>query len=242
MKKNIKLSLILPCYNEEKRFKEGFSHFYKYLNVQNYSWEIILVNDGSQDKTLDLIKGVSKNNESVKFISYPKNKGKGYAIVQGVNKAVGKYILFSDIDHSVSIGTIEGFFKYFKNGSQAVIGSRRVAGSKFIKRQKPLREFLGRGFTLLVRILIDWKIKDATCGFKAFEDEKAKIIFNKISIYDWAFDAEILYLCNKLNIDYAQAPVAWKDVKGSKVSVFRDVFRSLMGLVTIRLNDLQGKY
>ncbi len=243
MKKNLlKLSVIVPCYNEEKRFKEGSAHFLSYLNKQKYKWELIFVNDGSKDKTISLIKQLKKRNNNIKIVTYAKNHGKGYAIVQGVNKAKGQIIIFSDLDHSVSIDTIESFFKYFQKGFQIVIGSRRVKGAKFLKRQPPIRELLGRGFTLLVRVLIDFKIKDATCGFKAFKLNIAKNSFNKIKIYDWAFDAEILFLCKKYNYKLAQAPVAWRDAKGTKVSIGKDILRSLGGLIKIRINDLQKKY
>lgn len=239
---HIYLSVIIPCYNEEKRFKKGISHYLQYLKETGYTWELILVNDGSKDGTLRLMKDIKNRSRKIKITSYAKNHGKGYAIVQGVKKATGKYILFSDLDHAVPIGTIETFFKHFKSGAKVVIGSRRVQGSKFVKRQHFLRETLGRGFTLLVKIFIDTKIKDATCGFKAFKKEIAKKIFSKITIYDWAFDAELLYLCKKYKIDYVQAPVVWTDVKGSKVSIAKDVMRSFLGLTQIRLNDLQNKY
>lgn len=235
-----KLSLIIPCYNEEKRFDNGISHFLNYLKKQKYKWELVIVNDGSKDKTLDLIKQVK--NPNVKFITYGKNRGKGYAIVKGVEKAKGEIILFSDLDHAVPIDTLESFFSYFDKGFQVVIGSRRVKGAKLIKRQHPLREFLGKCFTFLVRILIDFKIKDATCGFKAFKKDVGKKLFRKITIYDWAFDAELLYLCNLNKINYIQAPVNWTDVKGSKVSIMRDVFQSIIGLIKIRINDFSGKY
>ena len=93
-----------------------------------------------------------------------------------------------------------------------------------------------------MRFLIDWQIKDETCGFKAFSNQAAKKIFEKITIYNWAFDAEILFLCKKFKIKFAQAPVTWSDVRGTKVSLTRDIFSSLIGLIKIRLNDLQGKY
>lgn len=150
--------------------------------------------------------------------------------------------MFSDIDHSVSITTIRSFFSLFDSGYKVVIGSRRVEGAKFLKKQPFFREFLGRVFSALVRLVIDFKIRDATCGFKAFEKDVAKKIFKKITIYDWAFDAELIFLCKKFKIDIAQAPVAWRDVRGTKVSVGRDIISSLAGLFKIRLNDLTGKY
>lgn len=238
----IKLSVVIPCYNEKDRLKNGITHFLDYLNKQKYAWELILVNDGSTDDTLQQMKRESKRNKNVKVVSYIKNKGKGYAICQGIKKAQGDIVIFSDIDHSVPISTIDSFFKYFEKGYDAVIGSRRVEGSKFTKHQHFLRENLGRGFTLLVRILIDWPIKDATCGFKAFKNRAAKKLFSKISIYGWAFDAELLFLCKKYGYKYVQAPVIWQDATGSKVSLTRDIAGSLIGLVKIRINEVINKY
>ncbi len=239
---SIYLSVIVPCYNEELRFKRGFKHYFSYLKKQKYSWELLFVNDGSYDKTEELLKNSVKINKNVKMISYSKNKGKGYAIVKGVEKALGRYILFSDIDHSVPISTIESFFNSFERGYDVVIGSRRVIGAKFLKRQPFLREFLGRGFSALVRLLIDFKITDTTCGFKAFKNEFAKKIFQKITVYGWVFDAEIIFLCKKYGLKVSQVPVVWEDVRGSKVSVGRDIVGSLFGLLKVRINDIQNKY
>src|SRR4030042_4260448 len=170
----IKLSVIIPCFNEEDRFKEGFKHYLSFLNKQKYSWELIFVNDGSQDRTLNLMQSLALKNKNIKIESYTKNQGKGYAIGKGVKASRGENILFADIDHSVPINSIENFLKYFEKGFKVVIGSRRVKGSKILIHQHPLREFLGRGFTFLVRLLIDWEIKDATCGFKAIEKNVAR--------------------------------------------------------------------
>lgn len=239
---NIKLSVIVPCYNEEKRFREGFAHYWSYLKKQNYLWELILVNDGSGDSTLKLMQTAARSKPNIKIISYTSNHGKGYAIVQGIKAANGHYVLFSDIDHSIPIATIESFYRYFEEGADVVIGSRRVKGAKILVHQKPLRELLGSGFTLLVRLAIDFKIRDATCGFKAFKKEVAEKIFNKLTVFDWAFDAEIIYICKKLGYKIAQAPVSWSDVRGTKVNLKKDILRSLSGLVKIRVNDSLSKY
>ena len=239
---NIKLSVIVPCYNEERRFQRGFEHYYSYLKRQKYSWELILVNDGSCDKTLQLMQKVARARPQIKVLTHSPNRGKGFAIVVGVRASKGQYILFTDIDHSVPIETIETFYDYFDNGYSVVIGSRRVYGAKIMIRQNLLRESMGRVFTLLVRFFINWEIRDATCGFKAFERKVAKKLFQKLLIYDWAFDAEILYLCKKYQIKLAQAPVRWSDVRGTKVSLKRDVLRSFVGLLKIQLNDFQKLY
>lgn len=239
---SIYLSVIVPIYNERFRFVEGLEHYAAYLNKQDYSWELILVNDGSTDKTESLVKKSIRAKTHIKFVSYKKNVGKGYAIVQGVKHAKGKYILFTDIDHSVSIKTVEAFFDYFKRGYKIVIGSRRAKGARFLKKQPFLREFLGRGFSALVRLLIYWDIKDTTCGFKAFERSAAKKLFSKVTIYKWAFDAELICIARKLEYKIAQVPVEWKDARGSKVTVKKDIVNSLLDLVRIKINDFSGKY
>lgn len=238
----VKLSVIIPCFNEKKRFQRGFNQYFSFLKTLPYPWELILVNDGSVDNTLDLAKKEARQNRQIKIASYTKNKGKGHAIVMGLKQAKGQYILFSDIDHSVPISTIEKFYQHFEKGADVVIGSRRVRGAKIKVHQHPLRELLGRAFTLLVRFLIDPKIKDATCGFKAFTKGAAKEIAPKITIFGWAFDAEILFLCGKFKLQVAQVPVTWSDIKGSKVSLTRDVLKSLAELLRIRINDLRGIY
>lgn len=238
----IKLSIIVPCYNEEKRFKRGFEHYYSFLKKQSYPWELIFVNDGSVDKTLEIIKSEIKNKMGVKLISYNKNRGKGYAICQGIRAAKGLYVLFCDIDHSVPIDTISSFYQYFEKGYQIIIGSRRVGGAKILVHQNFIRETLGRGFTLLVRMGVDSRIRDATCGFKAFKNEVAQKIFEKITIYDWAFDAEILFIAKKLKLRLAQAPIVWSDVRGTKVSLKKDILRSIGGLLKIHLNNIKGRY
>lgn len=238
----VRLSVIVPCYNEEERFQKGFNHYFSYLTKQKYPWELVFVNDGSKDDTLKLLQSSAIEKSNIKVVSYNKNHGKGYAIIQGIKVAKGEIILFTDIDHSVPIETIESFYQYFEKGYKVVIGSRRIKGANILVHQHPLREFLGRCFTLLVKLLVDWKIKDATCGFKAFENSVAQKIFEKITIYDWAFDAEILFLCTKYRIKVAQAPVNWSDVRGTKVSLKKDILGSLIGLLKIRFNDLNGKY
>ena len=240
--RNILLSVVVPCFNEESRFKGGINHYYSYLKKQKYRWELILVNDGSGDNTKILIEKSSSVYRNVKSVSYKKNMGKGFAIVKGIEKAKGKYILFSDLDHSVPIATIGKFLRYFEQGFQVIIASRRVKGSRILVHQNLIREFLGRGFSFLTKFVIDSKITDATCGFKAFEKSVAKKISSKISIYDWAYDAEILFLCKKYNLKLLQVPVTWSNAGGSKVSISRDIFRSFVGLLSIRLNDLQNKY
>lgn len=238
----IKLSVIVPCYNEQTRFKNGFNHYYSFLKKQRFSWELIFVNDGSNDKTLGLMRDYGKKDKRIKVITYHKNHGKGYAVVQGVKITKGDYILFTDIDHSVPISTINSFFLSFNEGTSVVIGSRRVRGAKILARQPKIRELLGQGFTILVRILIDFKVRDATCGFKVFKKDLAKELFPKITIYDWAFDAEVLFLCKKMKEKYIQAPVSWSEVRGSQVRLKKDVIRSLAGLVRIRFNNFKGAY
>jgi len=201
-----------------------------------------MVNDGSMDKTAQILKNIARDEKKIKIVSYRQNKGKGYAVAKGVSQSIGKLVLFADLDHSVPIETVENLFPFFENNHQVVIGSRRVKGAKLLKRQKFIREFLGRCFTLIVRVLIDANIKDATCGFKMFDGKIAKKLFKKQKVFRWAFDAELLYICKKNHIDVVQAPVTWRDVSGSKVSLKKDVLSSLLGLISIRIYGYKNSY
>lgn len=232
------ISVVIPLFNEESRIN-NLSIIKKYLSLQKYSWEIILVNDGSTDNTLQKLK--TKKNEKVHILSYKENKGKGCAIKQGMLKSTGKYKLFLDIDLSTPIEQFDKFKKYL-NKFDLIIGSRRVAGSKFITKQNLLRESMGRVFTKLSQNITGVNISDFTCGFKCFSKKAAEEIFSKQLINRWGFDAEILFIAKNKGYSIKELPVEWKNDSRSRVKFPQDVFTSLFDLFKIRINDLLKKY
>lgn len=231
----MKLSLILPIFNESLRFKTGLKIALNYLQKQSYSWEIIIVDDGSNNTNisgLDLI-----NSTKVKLLRTAHNFGKGHAIRLGIDAAVGEYIVFSDIDFSVPITYLPQFLSAL-NKFDVAIGSRRLAGSVIAQHQHFLREFLGQGFTKLSNLILGLNHSDLTCGFKAFRASVAKGLFFRQHLNRWAFDPEILFLAKKVGYTITEIPVTWHNDPLTKVNLFKDTLTSLISLFQIRLIHL----
>lgn len=235
MKKNKPfLSVILPLYNEEKRLK-NLIRIYNFLNSIKKSYEVILVNDGSSDKTLSSLKSIPKKYK-YKLISYEVNMGKGYAIKQGMLAANGSFRLFTDIDLSTPINEFNKFIPFLKK-FDLIIGSRKTIGSTLKRRQPFIRESLGKVFTLISQMSLNLQTSDFTCGFKCFSQKAAQKIFKKQTINRWGFDSEILFLAKKLGFKTKEIPVIWTDDPRSKVKFPQAIISSLTDLVKIRLNN-----
>lgn len=233
------VSIIIPLYNEERRL-ENLSKIYKYFDDTDLTYEVILINDGSRDKTLKKINELSKNFKFT-LISHQKNNGKGYAIKAGMMQASGKYRLFTDIDLSTPI---EEFDKFLPNlpDYDIIIGSRKKRGSKLIIHQPKLREKLGKGFTKLSQWCLSLSLTDFTCGFKCFSKEAAEKIFSRQKIDRWGFDTEILFIGKKMGFSIKEVPVVWKNDRETKVRLPQDIINSFYDLIKIRYNKFRGLY
>lgn len=237
--KNPFLSIIIPLYNEEGRLK-NLLKIYKYLNKLGLAYEVVIVNDGSQDNTLNELKNFAKKFK-FKLISYQKNKGKGAAIKRAMLTATGKYRLFSDVDLSTPIEEFNKFLPFLKN-YDVIIGSRRIMGATFKKRQRFLRESLGRGFTMLSKIILELDISDFTCGFKCYSEKAAQKIFALQKINRWGFDSEDLFLAQKLGFQIKEVPVVWTNDPATKVKLPQDLIQSLWDLYKIRYFHSRKNY
>lgn len=233
------LSVIIPVFNEEKRIK-NINNIITFLKKQQYKWEVIIVNDGSSDKTIAMLKFL-KNKLKFKLISLPKNQGKGAAIKMGMLTASGKYRLFLDVDLSTPIEEFNKLKPQLKK-FDIVIGSRKMKGSSVIIRQSFIREFLGKLFTFLSQITLQMKISDFTCGFKCFSQKAADQIFPLQTINRWGFDSEILYIGKLKNYSIIEVPVKWRNAPGTKVKFPDAIINSLLELVIIEVNGFRGLY
>lgn len=233
------LSVVIPLYNEQDRVG-NLSKVFTYLKKLKFKSEVILVNDGSTDETLNKLKILSKKHK-FSIINYSQNRGKGYAIRRGVIAAKKDHILFIDIDLSTPIEEFDKFTEIldFKN---ILIGSRRRSDSTIKKRQSIVRENLGRIFTYLSSVILGLKVSDFTCGFKCFPTKVAQRIFKKQRIERWGFDPEILFLAQKLGLGIKEIPVVWSNDTKSKVSLPKDIFESLSDLFKIRYNASRKLY
>jgi dolichyl-phosphate beta-glucosyltransferase len=241
VKEKIYLSLVIPVYNETQRLSKGLKYALDYLSKQKYTWEVILVDDGSTDKTYFFAQKISKNISKCKILQHATNLGKGAAIRTGILYAQGKYILFSDIDFSTPITELPKLLKSLKN-HQIAIGVRRHKNSRVMVHQKPLRELLGQCFTKLTSLVATPGIVDTTCGFKGYQNTIAKKLFTKMKIDRWAFDAEVIFLAQKYGYTIDQIPVIWSNDKATKVNMWQDGMRAFFDLLQIRANDIFGKY
>lgn len=237
---NTHLSLVIPAFNEQKIIKTTLSKVINYLNNKNYTWEIMVVDDGSRDNTVRIAQKFIK--KGVKVFMLPKNLGKGAALREGVKNSSGKYVVYTDCDLSVSIENIDKFLRYLEKGSDLVIGSRRVVGSKITVHQPIIRELMGRVFTFLTRKILNTNLADFTCGFKGFEGDVARKLFAKGMINRWSYDSEILFLAHKFGHKIFEMPVEWFDRKDSRVNLKRVVLESFWDLIRIRANFARGMY
>lgn len=227
---NIFLSLIFPAYNEEFRLGNTLDNTIEYFTSLNLNYEIIIVNGGSTDNTFQLvsqkIEQYSSKNNNLKDIicaSYTGNGGKGWAVKTGIDISRGKYILMLDSDGSTDIDEFESLYNSIKDENYAIaIGSRKVDNnSNEIVERVWYRSLLSKINNFIVKKCIDIpNIEDTQCGFKLFTRQAAIDIFNNLHIVKWAFDVDVLYICNKLGIKVNEIPVKWKEMPGSKLNAF----------------------
>ncbi len=233
------LSIIFPAYNEEVLIQNTLDRAVSYLNKLNISWEILVVDDGSQDKTSKIVR--EYGNKDVKLIRFPQNQGKGAALKKGMLAARGEYVIFSDADLSVDIRRSKDFLQVLKSADVAV-ASRRTKGSKIAIHQSFARESMGKVFTAITRFMMGVNLSDFTCGFKGFRREVAQDVFTQAKINRWAYDAEIMFLANKYGYKIKEIPVVWKNREDTRVKLFDAVITSFRDLILIRWWNLVGKY
>lgn len=231
---SIYLSIVIPVYNEEEIIISTLEQIVKYLQIQKFLWEIIVVDDGSRDQTVKKIWEFIVTHPQISLLSNPYNHGKGYVVRQGMLKAKGEYILFSDADLSTPIQELKKLLFYLEKGYDIAIGSRalREPGVKVIC---PLsREFIGKIFNFLVRHLVLPGIMDTQCGFKCFRRDVAHNLFKRQKIDGFSFDVEILYLARLFGYRIKEISVNWYYSSSSKVNVFRDSLKMFRDVLEIR--------
>ena len=235
-----KLSLVIPVYNEEARIPKNIGEIFSFLKTFPITTEVIFVNDGSKDKTLSVLENY-KNQFDFKIVSYPKNRGKGYAVRQGVFAAEGEWIVFFDIDLATPITELSKLPPFFGSDEKIIIGNRNLYQSVIKRKESRVRVFLGEGFVWLSRIFVP-KVTDFTCGFKCFRGDVAKKLFSLAKIDRWSFDTEILFLARLYSYPIKQVPISWKHDDDSRVRVLRDIISSAWELLIIAKNFLTSVY
>ena len=244
MAQTLKLSVVIPAFNEGQRISETLEDINKYLSRQSYQYEIIVVDNGSNDNTCDLVKDYEHRMQNIVRLCLSKSVGaKGSAVKLGISEyAQGDFIIFMDADNATPISEIEKFWPYLDSGSHAVvIGSRYVDTAKVTEAQPFYRILLSRIGNILTRILVDPEIRDTQLGFKAFTKKAAKEIFSRVTIPGWGFDMEVLTIAKKQGFKIKEIGVLWRERGGSHVPLL-GYLQTLRDLLKIKLSSLLGKY
>jgi len=237
------LSVIIPAYNEEALIAGTLECLNAYLSARPERYEIIVVDDGSQDRTAACIHDWQKTNSAdLRLFVNEKNMGKGFSIQRGVLESRGSYIIFIDADLPYELDAIDEFLKAIGSGYDLAIGSRVLPGSQ-VKGVPILRYVSGQIFSWMVQAVLFSGLPDTQCGFKSFTAAAAKEIFRRLTIGGFGFDVEMLFVARKLKL--AIQPVAVQMIEHrhrSRVRLIIDSFKMFANLFMVRWNDLQGKY
>ena len=232
------VSIIIPAYNEEKRLPATLERVREYL--RSGSWEaseIVVVNDGSRDATAKIAAKAG-----ARVLHNPGNRGKGYAVRHGMLDAKNEWVLLTDADLSAPIEELDKLWTAAEGaGAPVVIGSRALDRSLIGVRQPAFRDFSGRFFNLVMRLVTGLPFSDTQCGFKLFRAQAAREIFSRQRLDGFGFDVEILYIARRLGYVCLEIPVRWNDVAGSKVSLGRGI-GAFSDLFRVRWNGLTRKY
>ncbi len=239
----IRLSVIIPAYNEASRIIQTLETIQDYFRENNDEVEVIVVDDGSRDNTAAIVEQLSERWNQLRLIRNPGNLGKGYSVRNGVLQAKGEIVLFTDADLSAPITETPKLIDPIRrNLCDISFGSRAIDRSLIGVHQSAMREFSGRIFNLLVQMLTGLSFKDTQCGFKAFRREPVVSVFEQQRIMDFGFDPEILYIARKRGLRLLEVPVKWSHVEGTKVHFLKDSIRMFLDLIVIVWNDLTGRY
>jgi glycosyltransferase involved in cell wall biosynthesis len=235
MTSNPFLSIVIPAYNEEDRIVRALAPTLEFLDRADYTSEIVVVSDGSKDRTLDAARDCGKNRKTpVRTLEYFPNRGKGHAVRYGMVRASGERILFMDADYAVPIEEIEKAHAGLDRGFDIALGSRAIAGARVNAAQSLPRRISARLYTLIQNLYLGLNHPDTQCGFKMFTKKAAQALFSQQKLNSVIFDAEILWLAKKQGFSVTEFPVAWTHVADSRIQydslkkslfVFQELFK-----------------
>lgn len=237
------LSVVIPAYNEEARIEPTLRALDDFLSRTDLRYEIVVVDDGSSDGTVDLVTSLSRHIRATRCIATTPNRGKGHAVRIGMLASLGRVRVMYDADGSISAEQIPGLLEHIhRHGADVAIGSRYTDGARTDVRQPFYRRWWSRVANQVVQRALVGGIRDTQCGFKAFTADAADVIFGLTRIDGWAFDLEVLALANRLGYRVKEVGITWSDDARSRINPLRDAYNVFNELLLIRGNLRQGVY
>jgi len=241
MNQNYFLTIVIPAYKEEKRLHKIFEAILEYEKTHDFLIEVIIVVDGSPDSTGEVAKEWREKIPNLHVVDRKENKGKGYTVKEGVKHADGKYILFTDADNSTPLRQLDKLLKYAEI-YPVIIGSRYCEDGKLARPQPFTRWFGGRVMNAIIQLLAVRGIKDTQCGFKLFERNAAREIFERQTFDRFSFDIELLAIARKLGFKIKEVGITWYDDPHSTVNPIKDGIQMIKDSWRVRRNIILGKY
>lgn len=238
------ISVVIPVFNEEPVLRRSLLAVLECLERLDLpdGFEVVCVDDGSADRSLEILRDVARD-RPVEVLENSVNLGKGAAVRRGMLAARGDPTFFVDADLATPLDEIPRFLPLLvEGGADVAIGTRKHPEARVLKRQGPIRTFMGLGYTGLANRVLGLRHSDYTCGFKGFRRKAAEAIFQRSVVDGWSFDAEILFLANRLGLKIVEVPVTWHDQPQSKVRLLRDTARSFAELLAVRARAAAGVY
>jgi len=234
MLKTPDISIVIPAYNEEDRIVDSLKAIGEYFSKSPFTWEVIVVDDGSKDRTAACVDGISKQWDGVRLARLPVNWGKGRAVKEGVRASKGRYVLITDADRATPIEEMNKLRQVLEDGWDGAIGTRSIADENCRVQQPFFRKISSRVFNWIVHLLILQGYSDTQCGFKMFRREIIQDLCSAQKLSGFSFDIELLYLAKKRGCRIKEIPINWTAQPGSKVNVFLDSFCMIRDVLKIR--------
>jgi len=238
------LSIVIPAFNEEDRLGASLPLIDAYLCERQLDAEILVVDDGSTDATASMTSDfLRERNRRGRVLRQPENLGKGAAVRRGVLEAQGRWVLMTDADLSTPIEEHEKLAEIAREEELDVaFGSRAVPGSRVEIRQNALRELMGKTFNLLIRLIARLPHRDTQCGFKLLDRERTRPLFERMRVDRFAFDVELLFLCDRFGLRVKEIPVIWRDSGRSTVGILTAPPQMVLDLLRVRWRFRRGLY
>ena len=236
------ISIIIPAYNESARIGNALSEVLRCVQERDWHAEIVVVNDGSTDRTAAIVQEFAQLHPEVRLMEIPENRGKGYSVRHGMLHAVGEILMFTDADLSAPMEEAERLFDALRQGADIDIGSRWLDRRRQTVHQPLYRQFFGRCFNVITRLVMGLPFKDTQCGFKAFRRPVAQTIFQLQRIERWGFDPELLFIALKRGYKIREVPVTWGHDERSRLSYLKDGVKMLEDIAYIRWEAFAGAY